>query len=128
VSSAAIDENQAILNRRTGEIVCKTGMLDEEEFPEEVEASDAFVWIPHRDDLDLGKELVFDFIESSIPQERKNIKRMFRFWRKNSFSDFLAFLTSIGKIDAWRAFEKRETRFALLDWCEDNGIEVDADD
>jgi hypothetical protein len=126
VSSAPVDENQAILNCKTGEIVYKTGMLDEEEFPEEVEASDNFVWIPHRDDLDLGRGLVLDFVELSMPKERKTVKRLFRFWRKNAMAGFLALLERIGKLDEWRAFEKQETRYALLDWCDDNEVEVDA--
>ena len=125
VSAAPLEENQAILNRATGEIVCKTGMLDEEEFPEEVESSDNFVWIPHRDELDLGRGLAMDFAEEYIPHEKKTVKRMFRFWRKNPFSDFLAFLERLGRIGEWRAFEKQETRYALLDWCDDNEVEVD---
>jgi dissimilatory sulfite reductase (desulfoviridin) alpha/beta subunit len=128
VSSAPADENQAILNCSTGEIVCKTGMLDEEEFPEEVEASDNFVWIPHRDDLDLGRGLVFDFVELSMPREKKIVRRMFRFWRKNGFRNFLDFLGRAGKLDEWRAFEKQETRYALLDWCDDNEIDVDVEE
>jgi hypothetical protein len=128
VSSAPVDDNQAIVNRATGEIVCKTGMLDEEEFPEEVEASDNFVWIPHRDDLDLGRGLVFDFVDLSIPQERKTVRRMFRFWRKNAMAGFLAHLERIGRLDEWRAFERQETRYALLDWCDDNELSVDAEE
>ena len=123
VSSAAMEENQAILNCATGEIQYKTGMLDEEEFPEEVEASDNFVWIPHRDDLDLGQGLVFDFVDLSLPQEKKTVKRMFK--HKDAMTNFLALLERLGKLDEWRAFEKEETRFALLDWCDENEIEVD---
>ena len=128
VSSAPVDENQAILNLATGEIVCKTGMLDEEEFPEEVEASDNFVWIPHRDDLDLGRGLVFDFVELHMPQERKTFTRLFRFWRKNPFPEFLALMERLGRLEEWRAFERQETRYALLDWCDDNEIEIDTEE
>ncbi len=126
VSSAPIEENQAILNLETGEILHKSGMLDEEEFPEEVEASDAYIWIPHREDLDLGAGLVMDFVEMNLPQEKKTVKRMLK--RKNAMIDFRAWLADRGMLENWRAFEKEETRFALLDWCDENGVEVDVED
>jgi hypothetical protein len=127
VSSAPVDDNQAILNMVTGEILQKTGMLDEEEFPEEVETSDDYIWIPHKDDLDLGKGLMFDFADLYIPEEKKTVKRMFRFGRAGASSDFVKLLESLGKIDQWREFEKEETRNALLDWCDENEIEIDED-
>jgi hypothetical protein len=128
VSSAPVDENHAIFNLNTGEILQKSGMLDEEEFPEDVEESDDVVWIPHRDDLDLGKELVFDFVDLYLPHEKKAIKAMFRFGRANAHSKFLAHMERLGKLEEWRAFEKEETRNALLDWCDENEIEVDVEE
>ncbi len=125
VSSAPVDENQAILNVSTGEILCKSGMLDEEEFPEEVEASDNYVWIPHRDDLDLGAALVFEFVDERLPGEKKAVKRMFR--RKGAYPEFLELLERTGTLDQWIAFEKEETKNALLDWCDENEIEVEGE-
>jgi hypothetical protein len=128
VSFAPVEENHAILNLHTGEILHKSGMLDEEEFPDNVEESDDVIWIPHRDDLDLGKELVFDFVEAYLPHEKKAVKAMFRFGRKNAFSKFLTLMERQGKLEDWRAFEKEETRNALLDWCDENEIEVDMEE
>ena len=128
VSSVPVEENHAILNLHTGEILQKSGMLDEEEFPEDVEESDDVVWIPHRDDLDLGKELVFDFVERYLPREKKAVKAMFRFGSANALSKFLAHMERLGKLKDWRAFEKKETRNALLDWCDENEIEVDVEE
>jgi hypothetical protein len=127
VSLAPVDDNQAILNIATGEIVQKTGMLDEEEFPEEVETSDNYIWIPHKDDLDLGKGLIFDFVDLYMPEEKKAAKRLFRFGRAGAVSGFVKLLESLGKIGQWREFEKEETRNALLDWCDENEIEIDVD-
>jgi len=144
VSSAPVDENHAILyfntgeilriyagfmqDFYTGEILHKSAMLDEEEFPEDVEESEDVVWIPHRDDLDLGKELVFDFVELYLPREKKAVKAMFRFGRANALSKFLAHMERLGKLEDWRAFEKKETRNALLDWCDENEVEVDVEE
>jgi hypothetical protein len=122
VSSSPLDENQAILNLKTGEILYKSGMLDEEEFPGEIETSDDFVWVPHREDLDWGAGLMMDFVELYLPAERKTVKRMLR--RANALSNFQELLTRLGKLEAWQAFEKEETKNALLDWCDENEIEV----
>jgi hypothetical protein len=126
VSSAPIDEHQAILNRATGEILHKSGMLDEEEFPEEIETSDDYVWIPHREDLDLGAGLIMDFVEENLPREKKTVKRLLK--GKYAEIDFLAFLESRGMLENWRTFEREETRYALLDWCDENEIEVDVEE
>jgi hypothetical protein len=123
VSSAPLEENQAILDLKTGEIRYKSGMLDEEEFPREVETSDDYIWIPHREDLDLGNGLVMDFAELYVPQEKKTIKRMLK--RKNAHANFLDLLKRLGKLEDWIVFEKEETKNALLDWCDENDIEVD---
>jgi hypothetical protein len=125
VSSAPLEENQAILNVSTGEILYKSGMLDEEEFPEEVETSDDYVWIPHREDFDLGAGLVIDFAELHLPHEMKNVKRMFK--RKDAMTNFLSLLKYHGRLDDWLAFEKEKTRTVLLEWCEENEIEVEQD-
>jgi hypothetical protein len=125
VSSAPVEENHAILYLNTGEILHKSAMLDEEEFPEDVEEADDVVWIPHRDDLTLGKELVFDFVDLYLPREKKPVKAFFRFGRANALSKFLAYMERLGKLDEWRAFEKEETRNALLDWCDENEVDVE---
>jgi hypothetical protein len=122
VSSAPIEENQAILNRSTGEILYKSGMLDEEEFPEEIEASDNYVWIPHREDLDLGEGLVIDFVDLSLPQEMKKVKHMLK--NKDAMTNFLSLLKYHGKLEDWLAFEEEETSTVLFEWCEENEIEV----
>jgi hypothetical protein len=123
VSSAAPEMNFAALNLENGEIYYKSDMLDEEEFPEDIEESDGYILIPHKNDLDLGKNLVFDFVDEVIPEEGKVVEQFFR--RSGAYSNFKALLGRIGKLEAWYEFENSATKKALREWCEENEIEVE---
>jgi len=122
VSSAEPDVNHAILNLETGEISYRSGMIDEEEFPEEIEESDGLVWIPHREDLDLGMNLALDFVRERLPALVKTAAKALK--RKDADARFEDLLRRTGNLDAWHDFEKAETRLALEAWCEENEIEI----
>jgi hypothetical protein len=61
-SSGAPFENTAIISRQTGQVFFKSmGGYSEEELPEDIDDGTFFVAVPHKNDLNLGRELVFDF-------------------------------------------------------------------
>jgi len=51
--------NSAIVNKRTGETFYQSELSGIDDFPENFEG-DNFIEIPHKNDLDLGRDLVFE--------------------------------------------------------------------
>jgi len=123
VSGAALFERTAVVHRQTGETFYASLMSDYDELPEDLDESDDYVGIPHKNDLDLGKPLVMDFVRSQCPKEVDRILTIFR--RRGAYGRFKDFLKQKGLLDDWYVFEQQRTRQALLQWCEENDIELE---
>ena len=63
VNSAPMTANVAVICKETGEIFYKSDYGDEDEIPEEVYDREDCIEIPHKNDLDLGRNLVFEFVD-----------------------------------------------------------------
>ncbi len=123
VSSGPPFERTAVLNRVTGEAFYASDMAGYDEIPEDAEGSDDYLWIPHKNDLNLGKPLVMDFILSSSPDLYDDVLGIFR--RKGAYGRFKGLLERKGLLQEWYAFEEEKTREALIRWCEENGVVLD---
>jgi len=119
VSGAQPYEHTAVVNRVTGESFYASEMAGYDEIPEDAEGSDDYLWIPHKNDLDLGKPLVMSFILSSSPDLYDEILDIFR--RKGAYGRFKDLLEQKGLLEEWYAFEEGKIREALLRWCVENG-------
>jgi hypothetical protein len=77
VSSAAPMEHQAYISIDTGTIywISELNPL-EEEVPEDLETSDRYIAIPHKNDLDLGRDLPSDSL-------RRNCRIGTTWWRSS---------------------------------------------
>ncbi|EGJ51927.1 hypothetical protein Desaf_3650 [Desulfocurvibacter africanus subsp. africanus str. Walvis Bay] len=120
------EESVAVVNRRTGETFFESKGLDSDELPglpEDVDENPDYVFIPHKHDLDLGKPLVFQFVRRHCPEEWDRIEGMFS--SRGAYRRFKAFLEDKGMLQAWYDFENARTREALLEWCAENGIEIE---
>jgi len=120
VSSASPFENIAVINRKTGESFFASLMSDYDELPEDVDESDDYIGVPHKNDLDLGRSLVMDFVRSRCSDEIDRVLAIFR--RRGAYGRFKDLLEQKGLLEEWYAFEQLRTREALLRWCEENGI------
>jgi hypothetical protein len=70
VSTGGFGENKAYVSLDTGKIHLVSDFLDMEEegeAPDDVETSDRYIAIPHRTELDLGRDLVLRFVERELP-------------------------------------------------------------
>jgi len=76
VSGAPPGMLTAILCKDTGQIRYRSVEADLNEIDEEGIDWDAWIEIPHRNDLDLGQELVFEFVESVLPSDYERVQRM----------------------------------------------------
>lgn len=122
VSSAPMYTNSAYISNETGQVYYVSGMGDSDELPEDIYESDQYVEIPHKNELDLGKSLVLEFISNNLPSEIDRIYSYFR--KKGAYSKLKNFLEDKGLLEQWYAFEEEKTKQALVDWCQENNIET----
>ena len=122
VSGASQFTNSALLCKETGEIFYISEMGDSDELPEDIEDSDQYIEIPHKNDLDLGNRLVMDFVAEYCPELLEKVNGIFR--RKGAYSRYKELLDSKGFLDKWYKYEDQRTKEELRAWCAENDIEL----
>jgi len=125
VSSASMYTNSAILCKESGKIFYQSDYLEEEavdEIPEEISENENCIEIPHKNELDLGRNLVFEFVEEHLPGDFEQVKNIFR--RKGAYGRYKDLLEERGLLKKWYDFENNRQTVALRAWCEDNKIKL----
>jgi hypothetical protein len=117
--------NQAVLNKKTGEIFYRSDFGDIDEFPEDVE-SDEYIFLPHKKELGIDASTALNFAAEYIPDQYEKVQYIFS--RRGAYRWFKDLLTSLGMLEKWYAYEEEKTNEALLRWCEENDIEVDPEE
>jgi hypothetical protein len=123
VSSAPPCEHIAVVHRVTGESFYASLLSDYDELPADVDESDDYIGIPHKNDLDLGKPLVMVFVRARCPEEIDKVLAIFR--HKGAWGRFKDLLAQKSLLEKWHAFEQERIRETLLNWCAENGIELE---
>jgi hypothetical protein len=123
ISSGDPFDKAAYVSRSTGMTFIRSDLADVDELPEDVEENDDYVEIPHKHDLDLGKKLVWEFVDRQIPGLKNKVQGIFS--RRGAYSRYKAFLADLELLDAWHRFEDERTKEALLGWCESEGISIE---
>ena len=123
VSGAAPCEHTAVVHRKTGETFYASLMAGYDELPEDLDESDDYIGIPHKNDLDLGKPLAMEFVRSRCPEEIDRVLTIFS--RRGAYGRFKDLLEQKALLDEWYVFEQQRTHQALLHWCEENDIELE---
>jgi hypothetical protein len=95
--------------------------MEEETSDDDWESEDS-VELPHKNDLDLGKLLVFDFILENLPGDINHVRQIFS--RRGAYDRFKDFVESKGLLQPWYDFEAKQQEQALRQWCKENGIEL----
>jgi uncharacterized protein len=131
VSCGYSGENRAYIARDTGSIHYRSDLAEVEDEDDGVDpeddTSDRFIAIPPKNDLDLGRALVFRFAEEALPNHDQEIYAIFR--KRGAYGRFKDLLAREGMLERWYAFEAKAQERALRDWCEENGIPIaDADE
>lgn len=121
VSMDTSSEIQAYICVTTGKIYVISDTVDlEEEVPDNLETSDNYLCLPNKKELNLGRNLVFSFVQENLPHEYEGVRKLFR--NRGAYSWFKALLGLRGKLEAWYKFEEEATKSALREWWEENGI------
>jgi hypothetical protein len=124
VGSAMYGMNSAVLCKDTGKILYRSEMAGIDEIADEEDIDwDQCVEVPHQNDLDLGRNLVFEFVEEHLPDDYGQVRQMFR--RSGAYSRYKALLDRRGLLQAWYDVEHNREEQALRRWCRENGIELD---
>jgi hypothetical protein len=123
VSFGAPMEHLAYISLDTGAIywISEDNPTDEE-IPDDLETSDRYVAIPHKNDLDLGSELALRFAAEELPERYARIQEFFH--HRGAYARFKDLLAAEGRLDRWYQFETEATDKALKEWCAENGIQV----
>jgi len=115
---AGID-SEAYVNRVTGAVVWLGDGVDEEP-PEDIEDESAYVAVPRKSDLDLGRSLALRFTEEHLPESYETVYQFFR--KRGAYSHFKALLERAGRLEAWHQYEQESFEQALREWSEENGF------
>lgn len=115
VGSAPLGECQAVVHRKTGESYFAAVLTDYDELPDDVDENDDYVMIPHKNDLDLGKQLVMDFVRSRCPELTDRVEAIFS--RRGAYGWHKSLLSENNLLEEWHEFEDKRTEEALLEWC-----------
>src|ERR1700730_13931274 len=89
--------------------------------PEDLEPSDRYIAVPHKNDLGLGRRLALAFVDQELSDEYDTVAGFFG--RRGAYGRFKALLQAHGMLERWYEFENRAMEDALLAWCEENGIQ-----
>jgi len=114
--------HNAYLCKETGEIFYTSEMGDSDELPEDIDEAEKYIAIPHKNELNLGKDLVIEFISEYLPEELDRVYSIFR--RKGAYSRYKDLLESKGALEDWYKFENERQKAALKEWCRENNIEI----
>ncbi|MES0491540.1 MAG: hypothetical protein ABUK01_16210 [Leptospirales bacterium] len=117
-------EARALLCKETGKIYYISDIVEEDEdFPEDIDDDDLYMDIPNKTDLDLGRQLVFNFASEYLPQEQSKIYSFFE--RKGAYARFKNYLAEKEILDQWFTYEETTQENAVRQWCKQNDIDFE---
>jgi len=123
VSSGPVGAHEAVLCRKTGKFLWHSELFDDEDdWPEDADDEKKYLPIPHKNELDLGKPLVFEFARQFLPDEYDEVRSIFS--RRGAYGQFKVLLQRKRALDRWHEFENRATEKALRAWCDANGLTI----
>jgi len=124
VSSGSPMEHRAYISLDTGKIywISELSPFEEEEIPDDLETSDRYLLIPHKNDLDLGRRLVLRFVEERLPHRYNRVDDIF--YHPGAYRRFKEFLAAEHCLEQWYAFEAEATEQALKEWCWENDVHL----
>ncbi len=114
--------HNAYLCKETGQTFYTSEIGDSDELPEDLDEPDKYVAIPHKNELDLGRDLVFQFTAEYLPEELDRVFSMFR--KKGAYSRYKDLLERKGSLQKWYQYEEDRQKAALREWCAENDIDI----
>ena len=121
VSSDPNLQTTAYVNRESGTVYLDNEEIETDEaLPEDIEDGTKYIAVPHKHDLDLGKAVVFEFVEDFLPNDFDKISGYFK--RPGAYSKYKDLLQRKQLLEAWYEYERKKTFEALHRWAVENAI------
>jgi hypothetical protein len=116
--------NEAFLSLERGTVHWRSEFGDVfEEPPEDLEDRRHYLQLPNKHDLGLGRRLAVRFAEEVAPNQVDTVREIFS--RRGAYGRFKELLMRQGLLDQWHQFESAAEEWAIREWCNSNGVEVD---
>ena len=112
----------AYLCTETGQTFFTSDLGDIDDVPDDID-DPKYISIPHKNDLDLGRNLVIEFVSAFLPEALDIVYSYFR--RPGAYSRYKDLLFEKGLLEKWYQFEGERQKAALKAWCAENGIAVE---
>lgn len=125
VSFSGPGENQAVLCRETGKLFFQAEYIEldtPDPFPEDIDDNPAYIAIPDKTELGLGRRVAVDFAASHL-EDPHVVSLIFN--GPGAYGRWKVLLEERGLLHDWFTFELAEARTALRQWCEVNEIELE---
>lgn len=123
VGAAAQYVNSAFIARRSGQVFLASRDQDSpDELPDDIDDASLYLAVPHPHDLDLGRELVMDFVAEHLPDDHDQVRAFFH--KRGAYARFKDLLRHRGALDAWHQHEQQSTEAALRAWAQENGLSL----
>ena len=120
-SAEGIGMNRAWLSLDTGKFHWYSELGDNfEELPDDIGDESRYAQVPHKNELDLGRRLVFRFVQEQAPELMDDVEDIFR--RRGAYGRFKDLLDDRNLLQQWYAYEEKATRAALRAWCDENAV------
>jgi hypothetical protein len=122
ISAAPQYTNNAYICKDSGKVYVALADSDEDEdeLPEDVNSSEHYLELPHKNDFDLGNALALAFAEQELPDHYSTLAHDFH--SKGAYARFKEFLQSKNLLEAWHQYQAKATEKALRHWCEEHHI------
>ena len=120
VSSGECGMNRVLLCLDNGEVYYHSEKGDLDELDEDNFDCDHFLEIPHKNDLDLGERLVFEFADNQMPNELDLVEQIFS--GRGAYGRFKDLLEQRDLLQSWYDFESHREEEALREWCRENDV------
>ncbi|TAG24704.1 MAG: hypothetical protein EAZ37_15370 [Burkholderiales bacterium] len=116
-------DNSAYISKTTGEIFHASQTYDSDEnLPEDCEDESLYWSVPHKNELDLGRDLVLQFVDGFLPEQYDAVQAIFH--KRGAYGRFKDLLLHQGKLEEWFEYESTHTKKTLLAWAQEHQIDV----
>jgi hypothetical protein len=125
VSSGGPFENRALISKATGQVFYASSTHEtEDELPEDIDDASLYWSVPHKNDLNLGRDLAFQFTAEYLPEKRSEVQDFFQ--RRGAYGRFRDLLERTERLEQWHQYEQVATRRVLLAWAAEVAMSVAA--
>lgn len=122
VTAGQSTEHSAYLCKKTGQVLWASDDLDEL-LPDDLENSEQYIPLPHKNNLDLGKSLAMRFVREFLPDSASRVAGFFS--RSGAYASFKFLLERRGMLQQWYEYERKAIESVVREWCKDNNVEID---